>query len=147
MIKVGDKVYSDDCGFIEGFISEIVDTPLHPLVKFRAIIKAKIKANEMGVEYISDKSISTSSFHINPLVTSNRGWMVHLVKCYSLLHQRVFHNLKQITIIICLSIICQEQSIIKCKNPVVFLLFIYYRDCNLHSSKVFWCRYLFESFF
>lgn len=74
MIKVGDKVYSDDWGFIEGFISEIVDTPLHPLVKFRVIIKAKIKANEMGVEYISDKSISTSSFHINPLVTSNKGW-------------------------------------------------------------------------
>lgn len=69
-MKVGDKVYSDDGGFIEGFISEIVETPLHPLIKFRAIIKAKV-VNDMGVEY---KNINTSSFHINPLVTSNKGW-------------------------------------------------------------------------
>jgi hypothetical protein len=73
-IKVGDKVYSDDFGFIEGFISEVVETPLHPLVKFRATIKAKVRFNLMGVEYINEKNISTSSFHINPLVTSNREW-------------------------------------------------------------------------
>ena len=46
-IKVGDKVYSDDFGFIEGFISEVVETPLHPLVKFRATIK-KIKLYKEG---------------------------------------------------------------------------------------------------
>ena len=27
-MKVGDKVYSDDGGFVEGFISRVVETPL-----------------------------------------------------------------------------------------------------------------------
>ena len=73
-LKIGDKVYSEDFGFIEGFISEVVGTPLHPMYSHRFTIRAKVKVNEMGVDYISERNIYTSSFHINPNVTSNRGW-------------------------------------------------------------------------
>lgn len=73
-MKVGDKVYSDDGGFVEGFISRVVETPLHPMYSHRFTIRAKVKANEMGIDYIDERNINTSSFHIDPLVTNNRGW-------------------------------------------------------------------------